>query len=96
MQTQNITVDLTPGGIMPRFRLKQGDVGRPLAITVMDNGAALAGVIDQGALNLWGNYTRTLSYGKHGRLHDYPGSKRRCCDFREHRRHDGLPGDRIL
>lgn len=41
MQTQNITVDLTPGGIMPRFRLKQGDVGRPLAITVMDNGAAL-------------------------------------------------------
>jgi hypothetical protein len=26
---------------MPRFRLKQGDVGRPLAITVMDNGAAL-------------------------------------------------------
>lgn len=41
MQTQNITVDLTPGGIMPRFRLKQGDVGRPLAITVMDGGAAL-------------------------------------------------------
>ena len=41
MQTQNITVDLTPGGIMPRFRLKQGDVGRPLAITVMDSGAAL-------------------------------------------------------
>lgn len=41
MQTQNITVDLTPGGIMPRFRLKQGDVGRPLAITVMDGGATL-------------------------------------------------------
>lgn len=31
--------------------------------TPLDNGAALAGVIDQGALNLWGNYTRTLSYG---------------------------------
>ncbi len=41
MQTQNITVDLTPGGIMPRLKLKQGDVGRPLAITVMDGGAAL-------------------------------------------------------